>query len=263
MSETDAQRRTLVLFSGGKDSFITACRLLSKGDYVGLISFNNGALAAEKNLLHGATRLVNRYGEDRVHYEGVYNTAATIALLSKWYNKANYAVIKANIPNLTPPQVTCLHCQTAMWVAAIAYALSHKFSTVCAGYLSTDCFCTGSNVYTQFIGNLGRSYGVEVKFPIWYADSGREDWETTRSMEMLQHNFEPAVLEPKCLLGMPADKLTEGAETDLGNYYSGFLKAVAHSQVLNLERIFESITLSSTSMDAIEYPLPKPDGGLY
>lgn len=40
--------KVLVLFSGGKDSFLTACRLVEAGKHVILFSCNNGALAKKR-----------------------------------------------------------------------------------------------------------------------------------------------------------------------------------------------------------------------
>ena len=110
----------LLLFSGGKDSFISASREIYTGNRVILISFNNSAVIGEKNILHGVARLQRKYGDNRITYAGCYNTGAIIQSLKDKWADIPWSVLGEQYPNLTNTQITCLHCQTAMWIAAMA-----------------------------------------------------------------------------------------------------------------------------------------------
>ena len=263
MSDVNIHRRTLVMFSGGKDSFVTACRRVTAGDYVGLISFNNGSVMAEQNFQHGATRLINRFGEDRIHYEGVYNTAAIIMSLKKWYVDQPHNILAQELPSVSPTQVTCFHCQTAMWIAAIAYAKSKGFNTICAGYLDTDEFCTGSEAYIDTMRNLAGTAGVDVDMPVWHNARADMSWEVARDLEMSRMRFLPAVYEPKCILGMPSDPLTSRMQSALMQYYKNELRELVEEEVRKMIPIFDHMTLGKESIIVPEYPVPDPSGTYY
>ena len=122
----------LVMFSGGMDSFITACMRAEDDGPVALVSFNGGSMVAEENLLHGVTRLQNRYGKELVQYGGIYNTSAIIARLNKdWIYKPQKELAE-RWPSLINAQLNCLHCQASMWSAAIAYASTRGIPDIAA-----------------------------------------------------------------------------------------------------------------------------------
>lgn len=258
-SNTAESKRVLVLFSGGKDSFLTACKYLDAGYSVGLLSFNNGALAAEKHLLHGATRLSNRYGADRVQYEGVYNTAATISRLKEWYANQSYMVLRTEFSNLVPTQVMCLHCQVAMWIAAIAYADARHFDAIATGYHKSDEFCTGSTKFIRAMSALAGVRRIHVDTPLWEEADDGVPWEVWRDLQMTSRGFEPSVLEPKCMLGMPCSKLTPDQEREMVCYYERHLIKIAESQITHLSSVFKHLRLSSESLAVGDYKVPNPD----
>ncbi len=259
----EKRHRTLVMFSGGKDSFVSACRCIDRGDEVALISFNNGALAAEKNLLHGAMRIISRYGPQHVSYAGVYNTAAFVARLRKWHANQSYEELQKVLPSVCPTQVMCLHCQTAMWASAIAYAKAQGYDTICSGCRHSDEFCTGSVKYLDAIRELAKYHFIDVLLPVWEPSSSIQSWDIERDCEMTDRGFEPQVLEPKCMLGMPCSKLTEKQEGELLAYYKKTLEPVVLSQMGVMVNIFKYIKLSPLSLQCPDYPCPEGGEGYY
>lgn len=260
MSETNTRSRILVMFSGGKDSFVTACRLVADGDYVGLISFNNGSVMAEQNFAHGAARLVNRFGEDRIHFEGVYNTAAILMSLKKWYVDQTHETLVAHVPDVSPTQMTCFHCQTAMWIAAIAYAKSKDFDIICTGYRDTDEFCTGTEAYLDLVRNLADSQDILIDVPVWHHESSTMSWNVARDTEMSRRRFIPSVYEPKCILGMPSAPLTRAAQSSLMQYYENILSGLVKEEIEKMIPIFDHMELGPSSMIIPEIPVPDPKG---
>lgn len=55
----------LLLFSGGKDSFLAACRLIEQGFYVRLMTFDNGCMSNTGAASDMANRLVKRHRSKR------------------------------------------------------------------------------------------------------------------------------------------------------------------------------------------------------
>jgi len=72
----------LLLFSGGKDSLLSAARLAEDGWKVRLAIMDNGCIVGINNAMHGIRTLQDRYGKDRVVFEGIHGTAAAVQDLS-------------------------------------------------------------------------------------------------------------------------------------------------------------------------------------
>ncbi len=243
----------LVLFSGGKDSFITAIRLVNEQNKVILLSFNGGSLIAEQNLKYGADRLIARYGNDKVEYAGIYPTAATIAKLNRsWIHRA-WKDIGNEYPDLTNCQIQCLHCQTAMWIAAIAYASAKDIKNIASGYKKDDEFCTGLTNYTNSIVDIAKSnFNINIQFPVW----DMEDDKCERELELETNGFYPQVLEPKCLIGTsPKNGLCESESHDLMKYFDIELKPHFIDLVNNLIPIFKLLKITDISRSILQYPL--------
>lgn len=248
----------LLLFSGGKDSFIAACRELTAGNRVLLISFNNSAVLGEKNILHGVARLQKKYGANRIAYAGCYNTGAIIQNLKAKWSDLSWVELGTSYPHLTNTQITCTHCQTAMWVSAIAYARAKGISVIAAGYKQSDPFCTGFDAYHKQIQELAYENYCMIRFPVlddskWVNSPG----EIERDYEMARYGFIPSVYEPKCMLGRPAPQMSPEMKKDMDNYFEQNLKQIALDEIQKMIPIFRSIQLKPESMEALGYPLPE------
>lgn len=234
--------RTLLLFSAGKDSMVAACRLVIQGQQVGLIAMNNGALAAPEHIDWAYQRLARVFGTQAITYEGVYNTRGTIMEFHKWYHDQTLTGLKETLGDCTPSQIQCFHCQTAMWAAAIAYARVHNYQSVAAGYLENDAFCTGSDLYVKDIRAVAEQFGIEVQLPCW-DQTGTRDWQEQRDLEMEWAGLIPKVLEPKCLLGMPAPCINPGMKQQLKDYYDAHIQQRFVKEIGLLTEIFGTLKL--------------------
>lgn len=243
-------KRELIMFSGGKDSFITASRVAEAGDYPILISFNGGGMVAEEHLMHGVTRLKKRYG--CIEYAGVYPTVATVHRLSEYWTNAPQSELGEKYPHLTNCQARCLHCQTAMWVAAIAYAKAKGIKAIASGYRKSDRFCTGDARYRDLMSMVAGNNGIALDFPVWelYED------DMARDLVMIRSGFEPAVLEPKCLLGTPAMSGFPAEERDdMIRYTEEKLAPMMQAQIENLTPILKVLRLAKTSFEPAKVDL--------
>lgn len=257
------EKNTLVMFSGGKDSMLAACKCVERGEFVGLLSFNSGCLVGEQCIQGCASRLVRRYGEARVRYEGIYSTWPINSRLGEWWYKTSQAELADKYPGVDNAQVICLHCQTAMWTAAIAYAVAKGFSTIAAGYRHDDVFCTGSYIYIQDLRDVAAKHNVTIDLPVWDLELPGADWETCRDIELTNHGFYPSVLEPQCTLGRPAYHHIKDIATPLNNYFNEHLKSVMQSRIPKLRETFRHLKLSDQSLNVGEYQVPSGITGLY
>ena len=250
----------LVLFSGGKDSFLSACRLLNDGHKVALLSFNGGAVCGEENIKSGAERIVKRYGSDNATYEGVYSTAATIRRLESRWAYFSQKELGERYPNLTNCQFQCLHCQTAMWTAAIAYCLAKDIKFIASGCKENDIFCTGNVLYLNRIKDIASKHGISIVFPLWEL---KNDWE--REIEMVRYGFLPSVLEPKCLIGRPPKngELCEAERVDMESYFADELAEAVEEGIERLRNIFKYMHLGDKSLVPFTWPEDSDMGGLF
>lgn len=232
--------KALVLYSGGKDSILATCDVITAGYEAILLSCNCGALVAEENLLHGVKQLQERFGTDMVSYAGCAATVATIHRLSEYYTNTPAKEFAKNFPSLTPCQVRCLNCQSAMWVTAMAYAVAHDIKCIACGYKATDEFCTGMQKYWENLISVAGRFDIFLLRPEWDQGSAYE-----RDVKMIRYGLYPVVLEPKCLLGTPATPLDGVAQEDMMNYFMENLYAEMWGQVENLSKIFKHIRLST------------------
>lgn len=251
----------LTLFSGGMDSFITACRLVEQGHKVILINFNNGCVMQPGNILHGVTRLQNCYGKQAIEYAGCYMTYSTMQRLSGAWATSKWECLGHSYPNLTNAQIVCLHCQTAMWVAAIAYAKAETIHTIAAGYKKSDPFCTGHTGYIARIRDIAAKNACTIELPVWDDDA----WsvQNARALEMTDHGFQPTVLEPACALGRPVNPMTPDERRDLDAYFDNYLTEMATGLVERLIPVMTHIKLPPNLENPPAYPMPDSAGGLH
>ncbi len=230
---------TLVMFSGGKDSFLAAVREVTNGQNVVLISFDGGALVGHRNLRYCANRLTEHFGRRKVSYVGCYRTVGTLNRLKRYWVNAQMCDLGKEYPNMTNCQFQCLHCQTAMWVAAIAYAKAKDIKSIACGYKACDEFCTGQPRYITAIARLAALHGIEVSTPVYSIESDYE-----RDVEMGLHGFEPTACEAKCLLGQPAlDGRSPALFEDMMRYYENHMRKEAELGVERLVSVFQHIKL--------------------
>lgn len=56
-----------VLFSGERDSFVSACKMIDKGYKIHLLTFDNGCMSGLGSIRHGASRLCKIYKDFIIH----------------------------------------------------------------------------------------------------------------------------------------------------------------------------------------------------
>lgn len=242
--------KVLVLFSGGKDSFITACRTVSDGYKAVLISCQTGSIFGEPYLRYGAERLIDRFGEDCVEYAGMLRSSPAKMRLSEGWLHSQWQSLGGVYPLLSNCQIQCLNCQTAMWICAIAYAKAKNISFLECGYKASDVFCTGIMEYTEIIKSIASKFNKSVRFPVWDMEGDFE-----RDTELMHYGFHPSVLEPKCMLGCPPrEQMTEETRGQLMQYCKDILVPKVEESIPYYSKVYTNIRLGTESFELFDKP---------
>jgi len=191
----------LVLFSGGRDSFLTTCHLIEDDCKALMVTFDNGAGLAGKNAKHGARRIIGQYGKESAQFLGVYSTAGLWREFMAPYNNMKPSEVIGCYGELPYSQFNCLTCRSAMytWVILKARELGVRYAA--DGARSNQRFVIELPCMTERFEEFFRSFGMEIMFPVQDLEY---DWRLKNLL--LGLGFVPKVLEPQCILGTPLEE---------------------------------------------------------
>lgn len=196
--------KVLLMYSGGRDSTLAACRLAEQGYFVYLVNFSQGAVLHGKNAAHGAERLMNLYGKDHIEFLGNKHIAGIWRdFIFPVYNKKPSEILN-EFGELTISQFNCLACRSAMYVWCVIKAKKENIRFIAEGARADQGFCVQMPGIIQRYKNLLAEYGMELLTPVYDLN---DDWE--RKNQLLARGFVPKTLEPQCLIGipMPSDQI--------------------------------------------------------
>ncbi len=199
--------KILQLFSGGKDSFLSACKLIENNNIVFLITYDNGCSLFSNNVEHGANRLITKYGEEQVKFLGVYNISGVWRnFFLPFFNLKPSDVIE-RYGEITYSQFNCLTCRLSMYLYSIAVCRSLGIDKVSDGARYVQKFAIETKCMLERFKRLFEKYQIELILPVINLES---DWQ--RKNELLVREFVPKMLEPQCLLGSPLENGVLGEE---------------------------------------------------
>ena len=188
----------LLMLSGGRDSFLSACYLIEAGRHVFMITYHNGCMSNATAVESTAERIIKIYGEDCATYLGVHSIADSLYYFQEPFLYQTIQQSAIQYPNLRPAQLPCLACHTGMYVASIAYCKTHNISCLAEGARKTQKFFVELPEMVQRYQQLTEENGIELLLPVYDMD---DDWK--RKMELTSRDFTPKTLEPQCWLGCP------------------------------------------------------------
>ncbi len=203
-------KEALILFSGGKDSFLATLLMLEKGYKVNLITFDNGYELKCKNVLIGARRIQKKYGVDKVEIIGIKKTDAIWrSLICDFYNY-NTDYIKKHFGNITFSQINCLSCRLSMYILAMIICKQKNIELVVDGARKSQLFAIEQDKMIEEFNKLFKEFHLEICFPLLDESN---DYEIKN--KILAYGFIPKMNEAQCLLGIPVnnsmnDKILDG-----------------------------------------------------
>lgn len=197
MAETDV----ILMLSGGRDSFLSACHLLEDpiGYRLKMVTYDNGCSYKSENARQSAERIIAKYGESRVEYLGVYRIASVLRQFFAPYFNMKPEEQLSKYSGMTPSQYHCLICRTTMYIYSIWLAMIHDACYVAEGARKDQQFVIElPGMAQKRYPDLVRSAGLELLLPVYDLNS---DWD--RDNELMARGYFCKNLEPKCLIGFP------------------------------------------------------------
>ena len=192
------KKEAILLFSGGKDSFLTGCFLIENTFKIYMATFENGIGLAVHNAEHGAKRIIRRYGKDKAEFLGVYSIAGIWREFFLPYFNMKPSEISSEFGQLTISQFHCLTCRSAMYIWTIIKAKQMGIKYIADGARKDQGFVIELPNMIEKFRDFFSNYSMELLLPMWDLDS---DWE--RKNLLLLRGFIPKTLEPQCLIGVP------------------------------------------------------------
>lgn len=218
-SESLHGKNVLLMFSGGRDSFLSACCLVECGVYVHMITYNNGCISGIDAVKTTAARIVEKYGPSCATFEGVHSIAGGLYRLQEEYLYQTAEETGKKYPYILPSQLSCLVCHTAMYVESIAYCTAHGFQLIAEGARKSQRFFVELPEMQKRYHNLAAQYGLDLITPVYDL---QDDWE--RKLEMADRGFIPKTAEPQCWIGCPLRQdLSEDHVASLAAYYDDMI----------------------------------------
>lgn len=193
--------KALVLFSGGKDSFLLTLLMLERGYNVVLVNYENGCGLKSENVIETAKRIQCKYGKDRVVILGVKKIDAIWReFLYLFYNK-KMSELSKDYGETTISQLNCLSCRLAMYVISIILSKKMDIKIIADGARESQLFAIEQETLLKRFEKLFEKYGLKIEFPL---KDLNDDFELKN--QLLIRGFVPKTIEPQCLIGMPLSK---------------------------------------------------------
>lgn len=193
-------KEAILLFSGGRDSFLAACYLIENGFKVYMVTFENGISLGAYNAKHGADRIIAHYGK-RAEFLGVYSVAGIWREFFLPYFNMKPSKIMQEYGELTISQFHCLTCRSAMYIWSIIKAKQMELNYIADGARKDQGFVIELPIMIERFRKFLSEFSIKLLLPVWNLSS---NWE--RKNLLLLRNFVPKTLEPQCLIGVALPK---------------------------------------------------------
>jgi len=236
MEEMNTRKEAILLFSGGRDSFLAGCYLMEEGFKIYMVTFENGVGLSAHNAEHGAKRIIKRYGKDKAEFLGVHSVAGIWREFFLPYFNLKPSEILKEFGELTISQFHCLTCRSAMYIWSIIKVKQMGIKYIADGARKDQGFVIELPNMIEKFRNFFAEYGIELLLPVWDLAS---DWE--RKNFLLLRGFVPKTLEPQCLIGvsLPGGKIPdEEIQKAVGNYFDKIVLPRARKIIATQSQVF-------------------------
>ena len=168
------EKEAILLFSGGRDSFLAGCYLM-EGDFkIYMVTFENGVGLAAHNAEHGAKRIIKRYGKDKAEFLGVHSVAGIWREFFLLYFNMRPSEISKEFGELPISQFHCLTCRSAMYIWTIIKAKQMGIKYIADGARKDQGFVIELPNMIEKFRDFFAEYSIELLLPVWDLES---DWE--------------------------------------------------------------------------------------
>lgn len=196
--EKKDREKVLLLLSGGRDSFLAACRLIESGYHVAMVTYDNGCSIQSNRAQDVAERIISVYGEERASYLGVHSIIGyNHEFYPEFYNLKPSEIAK-RYGEITCSQFNCLVCRTSMYMCSINICRQQGIHIIAEGARKVQGFVIELDEMIERYKDLLKKFEIELKLPVYELDS-----ENKRKHELLKRGFLPKTYEAQCVLGVP------------------------------------------------------------
>lgn len=225
-------KKVLVLFSGGKDSLLSAIKLIEQGYKVVLVHYDNMMSLGNESVQIGYKRLKEKYSENMVEYLGIKNISAFFRIFIKEIYSSHIKDIENKYGNLTISEFNCFACRLSMYVASIIICLKYNIKYVADGARTDQLFAIEQNEMLDIFKKLFKKYNIELLLPLKdFNDNFQE------KNELLIRGFIPKVNESACLLGLPLNKKDKVTIQSLINIYNDTFFKIVEELIKNYQSL--------------------------
>lgn len=213
-----SELNVILMLSGGRDSFLAACRLLesSSNYHLKMVTYDNGCSYKSSNAKLIADRIIQKYGENRAEFLGIYKISSIIReFFSPYFNMKPSEQLEKFL-GMTPSQFHCLVCRTSMYIYSMWIALLNDASYIAEGGRRNQKFVIElPGMAQERYPALVKSIGLELLLPVYDLD---DNW--IRDNELLARGYLCKSYEPKCLIGFPVnDSIDDSVIDGVHAYY--------------------------------------------
>ena len=187
-----------VLFSGGKDSLLTVCKLISMGYIVDLITMDTGRMSNVGCVLDSVQYLKYHFGSDRIRNGKVFSSAAPLYEISEKYLYSKVMEFSEKYPVLRPSQLNCLHCHSAMYTTAITYCMHNSIQYLATGDREDQGFAVELRPVVSLFSKLLGEYDIRLLNPVYELHD-----DLRRILSLRQYGIDQNFIEPQCWIGCP------------------------------------------------------------
>lgn len=191
-------KKVLLLFSGGRDSFLSTCILAEEGYKIDLVTFENGIGLQPENAEHGAKRLIEKYGENKISFLGIKNISSIWREFFLPYFNLKPTEIINEYGELPISQFHCMTCRMSMYIWCIIKLKQEKINLIADGGREDQKFLIELPSFIKILKKFLQQYEIDILLPVFNLDSKQK----TKN-KLLLRGFVPKVLEPQCLIGVP------------------------------------------------------------
>lgn len=212
--------KVLLFFSGGNDSTLSACRLVTQGYDVELITFDNGCEEGIENIRNRATileKLTQNSKKGKVHNLGVFQSVSEFMSMRHQTVNIPFNEIVEKYGNLNQNQLNCLSCRSAMYIVGVAVAKELGIKHIAEGARKTQMFALEQKELLDGYRRVLERYDMNLLLPVFEYDN---DYEVENELLRISSHFYDIVYdgtihyEVKCWLGNPMDRPLTQEEID-------------------------------------------------
>lgn len=231
--KTEKSEKVLLLLSGGRDSFLSACRLIESGYEVVMVTYDNGCSFQSNRAREVADRLLEVYGENKVKYLGVYSIVGyNLEFYPKFLNMKPSDILN-NYGEITGSQFNCLVCRTNMYLYSINICRKFGITKIAEGAREVQGFVIELREMMERYKRLLKEYNIDLILPVYDLES---DWK--RKIELFKRGFLPKTCESQCVLGVPLDgSVDEEVIKGVLNYYDKEIEPLSKSIIKENENL--------------------------